>query len=98
MHSQNFREEAIRQVVEFGYPVSIVSKRLGIPFQLLIRWLENSGHDVEKSHEHSENSIQRENNQLRMELDRVRKERDELKLLLESQERTGSSGKKRNVA
>lgn len=35
-----FKEEAVRQIVERGYPVSEVSERLGVSAHSLYRWVK----------------------------------------------------------
>ena len=38
-YTPEFRAEAIRQVTEWGYPVSEVARRLGVSTNSLYKWL-----------------------------------------------------------
>ena len=98
MHSESFKKEAVRQVVEFSYPAHLVSKRLKIPYRLLMQWLEDSGHDVPEIHRESDQSVHLENAQLKIELAKIKSDMDVLKKLLKALEKENSSGKKQNVA
>jgi len=71
--SDDFKRDAVRQITERGYPVSEVSKRLGVSSHSLYAWKKKfsdapagDGKDAE---------IRR----LKRELDRVTEERDILK-------------------
>ena len=74
--SDDFKRDAVHQIVERGYPVAEVSKRLGVSTHSLYLWLKKfskpSGSDpsTEQSAE-----IRR----LKLELARVTEERDILK-------------------
>jgi transposase len=74
--SDDFKRDAVHQIVERGYPVSEVSKRLGVSTHSLYAWVKkfstSSGNDpsTEQSGE-----IRR----LKLELARVTEERDILK-------------------
>ena len=69
--------EAVKQVVELGYPVAEVAKRLGITTHSLYAWKKKFGPD---SVEHNEKvAADKEIRQLKKELKRVTEERDILK-------------------
>jgi transposase len=41
-YTEEFKEEAVRQVIERGYTVADVSKRLGVSAQSLYKWVKAS--------------------------------------------------------
>jgi len=75
-YTAEFRAEAVKQVLERGYPVREVSQRLGVSSHSLYKWLrlfaEPSPKVVGIDHE-------AENRRLKRELARVTSERDILK-------------------
>jgi transposase len=75
-YSNEFREEAVKQITERGYSVKEVSNRLGVSTKSLYKWLGGvRGHRAtEKA-----NSLEAENARLKSELKRVEEERDILK-------------------
>ena len=76
-YSEEFRVEAIRQVVERGHSVAEVASRLGITTHSLYAWKKKYGPD---SAEHQAKAAeQAEIRQLKKELKRVTEERDILK-------------------
>ena len=76
-YPDEFKIEAVKQVVELGYPVAQVAKRLGITTHSLYAWRKKDGPD---SVEHNEKiSAEKEIRQLKKELKRVTDERDILK-------------------
>lgn len=77
--AEEFREEAVRQVVERGYSVTDVAKRLGVSAQSLYKWVK-----VVRPSEGDKGKVElaearRENLRLRAELSRANEERDILK-------------------
>ena len=77
--TEEFKEEAVRQIKERGYKVSEVSKRIGVSTYSLYKWVKqargNQGrHGTDKTEE-----LRQENQQLKNELKRVEEERDILK-------------------
>jgi transposase len=77
--TEEFKEEAVKQIKERGYGVSEVSKRLGVSAHSLYKWLKqtrgnNGRHATDKTEE-----LRQENQRLRNELKRVEEERDILK-------------------
>jgi len=75
-YSDEFREEAVKQITERGYSVKEVSARLGVSTKSLYKWLGGvrSHRVVEKASE-----LEAENARLKAELKRVEEERDILK-------------------
>ena len=77
--SPEFKDEAVRQVVERGYSVRDVAGRIGVSQHSLYKWVK----DVKPSKEESQNEelieAKRESLRLRAELRRVQEERDILK-------------------
>jgi len=74
-----FKEEAVRQIVERGYPVSEVSERLGVSAHSLYKWVKAARPD--KSQEQAAELIAAKSEilKLRSQLRRVEEERDILK-------------------
>jgi transposase len=78
-YSEEFKSEAVKQVVERGYPVKAVSERIGVSIKSLYGWLrEARGQRSEQNGGHVD-EIRRENIRLKAELKRVEEERDILK-------------------
>ncbi len=78
-YTEEFRAEAVKQVVDRGYSVQEVSQRLGVSTHSMYKWLRASGRwgDTAKSDEAE--TIRQENVRLRAELKRAEEERDILK-------------------
>jgi len=76
-YSEEFKQEAVNQVVIHGYPVREVSQRLGISTKSLYAW----GKKFNKPRQQRENEadLQAENARLKRELRRAQQERDILK-------------------
>ena len=76
-YPEEFKIEAVKQVVELGYPVAQVARRLGITTHSLYKWKKQFSPD---SAEHKERvSAEKEIRQLKKDLKRVTEERDLLK-------------------
>ena len=76
-YPDEFKIEAVKQVVELGYSVAQVAKRLGITTHSLYAWKKKYGPD---SAEHAEKvSVEKEIRRLKKDLKRVTEERDLLK-------------------
>ncbi len=73
-YTDEFKDEAVRQVQERGYSVADVSERLGICSKSLYAWLSKSKKKVRH-----DNSSQLEIARLKSQLKRVEEERDILK-------------------
>lgn len=77
--TDDFKEEAVKQVKERGYRVSEVSERLGVSSHSLYKWLKQArGNQGRHGKDHAE-ALQKENVRLKNELKRVEEERDILK-------------------
>jgi len=76
-YPEEFKIEAVKQVVELGYPVAEVARRLGITTHSLYSWKLRYGPDAEKNNEKLE--ADQEIRRLKKELKRVTDERDILK-------------------
>jgi transposase len=75
--TDDFKEEAVKQVKERGYRVSEVSERLGVSSHSLYKWLKQArGNNGRHGKDHEE-ALRKENLRLKNELKRV--ERDILK-------------------
>ena len=75
-YPQEFKREAVKQVVERGYSVAEVAERLGICTKTLYQWrssLEGKPKEIKHSNDQAEIA------KLKAELDRVTEERDILK-------------------
>lgn len=72
-YPQEFKDEAVRQVVDKGYSVPDVAKRLGISDKSLYYWVSKAKKPTAKSVE------QEEIRKLKAELKRVTEERNILK-------------------
>ena len=74
--SDDFKRDAVHQIVERGYPVAEVSKRLGVSTHSLYAWVKKfSKPDNSGSYDEQAAEIRR----LKRELYRVTEERDILK-------------------
>ena len=75
-YTQQFKEEAVKQVVERGYSVAEVAERLGISTKSLYDWkasIYGSSHQIKSSDDQAEIA------RLKAELMRITEERDILK-------------------
>jgi transposase len=78
--TEEFKAEAVKQVVERGYGVREVSKRLGISTKSLYLWLQLAGKNKgSKSGHGNDHELKQEIARLKSELKRVEEERDILK-------------------
>jgi transposase len=77
--AEEFKSEAVRQVVERGYPVADVAKRLGVSAQSLYKWVRASAPSDDEKQKAELVEVKRENLRLRAELARAKEERDILK-------------------
>jgi transposase len=78
-YTPEFKDEAVRQVLERGHPVSEVAARLGVSSHSLYKWVRDvrPSKDEKRSDELLESK--KEVLKLRAELRRVQEERDILK-------------------
>jgi transposase len=77
--AEEFKSEAVRQVVERGFTVADVAKRLGVSAQSLYKWVRASSPSDEQKDKVELAEVRRENLRLRAELARAQEERDILK-------------------
>ena len=76
-YPEEFKIEAVKQVVDRGYPVASVATRLDITTHSLYSWIKKYGPDSSTNKEQSD--AQAEIRRLQKELKRVTDERDILK-------------------
>lgn len=78
-YTEEFKAEALKQVLERGYPVREVASRLGVTDYSLYAWLKKA-REKDKSEELTDyEKVRLENLRLKAELKRVEEERDILK-------------------
>ena len=77
--AEEFKSEAVRQVVERGYTVADVAKRLGVSAQSLYKWVKAASPADEQKDKAELIEVKRENLRLRAELARAQEEREILK-------------------
>jgi len=76
-YTEEFKIEAVRQVIDRGYSVAEVARRLGVTAHSLYAWKKQYGPDSAEHREKTEN--EQEIRRLKKELRRVTEERDILK-------------------
>lgn len=78
-YTEEFKEEAVKQIKERGYKVSEVSKRIGVSPHSLYKWLKQTRGNQGRHGKNHEEGLLKENLRLKNELKRVEEERDILK-------------------
>ena len=78
-YSAEFRDEAVRQVLDRGYSVKEVSERLGVSAHSLYKWVRAVKPSPERRHDEELLESKREILRLKADLHRVKEERDILK-------------------
>jgi transposase len=78
-YAAEFREEAVRQVLERGYSVKEVADNLGVSRHSLYKWVREAKPSPHKQKEDELLEAKREVLKLRAELRRAQEERDILK-------------------
>ena len=78
-YPEEFRAEAVKQIIDRGYSVQEVSQRLGVSTHSLYNWLKASGRWGEQVQTDEMDAVRRENLRLKAELKRAEEERDILK-------------------
>ena len=78
-YTPEFKEEAVRQVVDRGYTVAEVSQRLGVSQHSLYKWVNAVSPDKSKQLSEELLDAKREILKLRSQLKRTEEERDILK-------------------
>jgi len=77
--ADEFKEEAVKQVIERGYTVGDVAKRLGISVQSLYKGVKVYSPNATDRFEAELKEVRRENLTLKADLRRAQEERDLLK-------------------
>lgn len=77
--AEEFKLEAVRQVIERGFSVADVAKRLGVSAQSLYKWVRVAQPSSEDKGKQELLEVKRENLRLRSELARAQEEREILK-------------------
>ena len=75
-YPKEFREEAIRQVLERGYSVKEISERLGVSTHSLYKWVQAAKPSPTKSKDEELLEAKREILKLKAELRRTQEERE----------------------
>jgi len=78
-YSPEFKDEAVRQIIEAGHSVSDVAARLGVSTNSLYKWVAAVQPNTDSLKDDELIESKRENRKLRAELRRVKEERDILK-------------------
>ncbi len=78
-YSPEFKDEAVRQIIEAGHSVSDVAARLGVSTNSLYKWVSAVQPNTDSLKDDELIESKRENLKLRAELRRVEEERDILK-------------------
>jgi transposase len=78
-YSAEFRDEAVRQILDRGYSVKEVSERLGVSTHSLYKWVKAVKPSPQKQRDEELLEAKRENLKLRAALRRAEEERDILK-------------------
>jgi transposase len=80
IYSDEFKDEAVKQVLEEGYPVQEVAKRLGVSSKSIYTWLrERAGRTRAVKNAETVDSLKGQLAKLKAELKRTQEERDILK-------------------
>ena len=75
-YTPEFKEEAVKQVVERGYTVAEVAERLGVSQHSLYKWVNATSPDKSKQQAEEPLEAKREILKLRSQLKRTEEERD----------------------
>lgn len=79
-YSDEFKHEAVGQILERGYSVLEVSKNLGVSTHSLYKWVKMDSRNPKSTvAERNQSDLASENAKLKAELRRVKEERDILK-------------------
>jgi len=77
--TEEFKEEAVKQVIERGYSVSDVANRLGVSSQSLYKWVKLCSPNEKDRFEAEIREVRKENLKLKAELQQVKDDREILK-------------------
>ena len=79
-YTDEFKTEAVGQILERGYSVKEVSERIGVSAHSLYKWIKADPRNPDsKKSEKRQQDLETENARLKAELRRVQEERDILK-------------------
>ncbi len=78
-YSEEFKSEATNQVIERGYSVREVAKRIGVTEHSLYRWVRQERERREDGGGATASDLAAENARLKLELKRAQEERDILR-------------------
>jgi len=78
-YSPEFKDEAVRQVIDRGYSVADISERLGVSSHSLYKWVKAAKPDKSEQYASELIEVKSENLKLRAQLRRIEEERDILK-------------------
>ena len=78
-YTEEFKSEALKQILDRGYPVHEVSSRLGVSSHTLYAWLKKAKANGRSKEAIDLEKVHLENIRLKAELKRVQEERDILK-------------------
>ena len=78
-YSQEFKAEATSQVLDRGYSVREVAKRIGVTDHSLYRWVRQERERRENGGNATQSDLAAENARLKLELKRAQEERDILR-------------------
>jgi len=79
-YSPEFKDEAVRQVIDRGYSISEVAENLGVSQHSLYKWVKACRPSSEKPKDNELIEAKKEILQLRSQLKRAEEERDILKI------------------
>lgn len=80
IYSNEFKDGAVKQVLEGGHPVREVAERLGVSSKSIYTWIRERGGDSRESKkEQTIDGLKDEVTRLKAELKRTKEERDILK-------------------
>lgn len=79
IYSDEFKDGAVKQVLQGGHPVQEVAKRLGVSSKSIYTWLRERGRSRTTKNTETVDSLKGEVTRLKAELKRTQEERDILK-------------------
>lgn len=80
IYSSEFKDGAVKQVIEDGHPVQEVAERLGVSSKSIYTWIrERGGNSRTSRNEQTIDGLKEEVSRLKAELKRTKEERDILK-------------------
>ena len=79
LYTDEFKQEAVNQIVKNGYPIKDTAQRLGVHPDSLKAWIKIYSNPQSTSQHQASKDLSSENRKLKAELKRVTEERDILK-------------------